>query len=333
VYWASQTIDEFIKVLADLFDFVERFPLAKSVEQRPITAFRLRVGPATKRDGVLFVGGLHAREMVPPDLLCRFAQNLIEHYGSDWWIGQRRWPATTIKLILESLDIYFLPNPNPDGREYVLSGKKKWRKNRRVVYQSSSAKIYGVDLNRNFDFLWGIETVDDDGAEATSSTMYADTYFGPKAFSEPETRNLRTLFQTFPITCLVDVHSYGEFILHPWGHAPNQTSDSSQQFTKVDTSDWEELPTDAPNYREFMPARDYLKLGVMGLKAAEAINATRLKIGLTPVHRKPNYTVGQPPDYLYPATGDAMDWAFAQHVVDPSRPPCGPWRSRWAQPT
>jgi carboxypeptidase T len=41
----------------------------------------------------------------------------------------------------------------------------------------------GVDINRNFDFMWGNS---DDGA--SSSDPCADTYHGPAAESEPETR-------------------------------------------------------------------------------------------------------------------------------------------------
>ena len=49
----------------------------------------------------------------------------------------------------------------------------------------------GVDLNRNFDYHWG-----DAENEGTSLDPCHETYAGPKAFSEPETRAISDYIMT-----------------------------------------------------------------------------------------------------------------------------------------
>lgn len=52
-----------------------------------------------------------------------------------------------------------------------------------------------------------------------SSSPCSDTYAGPKAFSEPETQALRDflLENNKTIKVYLTLHSYGNYLLHPWG--------------------------------------------------------------------------------------------------------------------
>ena len=65
-------------------------------------------------------------------------------------------------------------------------GNRWWRKNRRRNANGS----FGVDLNRNFDEHFGVV--------GTSSNPSSDTYRGPSAFSEPETKALTDFVLTLP---------------------------------------------------------------------------------------------------------------------------------------
>ena len=103
------------------------------------------------------------------------------------------------------------------------------------------------------------------------------------------------------------MHSFSELILYPWGHAPNQTTDPSTRFTLVDTSTWTELPTDAPDYQEYIPPADLERFEKVGATAAQAIKDVR---GRT-------YTV-QPGTALYATTGTTSDYAYARHVANPA---------------
>lgn len=46
-----------------------------------------------------------------------------------------------------------------------------------------------------------------------------DTYAGPEPFSEPETRAIQEYFlkHAANIKLYVTIHSYGNYILYPWG--------------------------------------------------------------------------------------------------------------------
>ena len=294
------------ELVAELPELATKIELLPSRRGRPISALRVRGGDLPERPGVLFVGGMHARELLNPDLLVDLVIDLVTHYleDSDWVLGGQRWPAVTVRAIVESLDLFVLPNANPDGREHVFDVARLWRKNRR---DNPGTACDGVDLNRNFDLLWGVATRDPNGQLTTSRSPCADLFVGPTAFSEPETRNVKRLLDQHPIDGFVDVHSFSELILHPWGHAPNQTSDPNQRFTLVDTTDWEELPADAPRYREFIDPGDLARLEEIGSAAAEAIRAVRGR----------RYTV-RPGIGLYATTGTSSDWAYSRHVADPT---------------
>ncbi len=306
MYRRSADIEAIIdELVADLPDLVTKIELLRSRRGRPISAMRIGRGAPGERPTVLFVGGVHARELLNPDLLVDLVIDLLTHYLelSDWVMGGHRWPAATVRAIVESVDLLVLPNANPDGREHVFDVARLWRKNR---HDNPGTPCDGVDLNRNYDLFWGIVSRDPNGQVTTSRRPCSALFVGPKAFSEPETRNVKRLLDQHPVDCFVDVHSFSELILHPWGHAPNQTSDPTQQFTVVDTSDWEELPADAPGYQEFIDPGDLARLVEIGNAAADAIKKVRGR----------SYSV-QPGIGLYPTTGTSSDYAYSRHVVDP----------------
>ncbi|MGQ0716732.1 MAG: M14 family zinc carboxypeptidase [Pseudonocardiales bacterium] len=307
MYTRSADIELINQTLAQWFpSMIERIMLTDSREGRTISALRIHAGAETNRRGVLFVGGTHARELLNPDALVDLTIGLLLHYfnGTDWVIGGRTWDAGILRSAMHILDIFILPNANPDGREYVFDIEPMWRKNRAPL---TGTTCVGVDLNRNFDLLWGIETRSPEGGITTSRSPCSDVYFGPGAFSEPETRNVKTLLDDHRIDCMVDVHSFSELVLYPWGHAPNQTTDPSKRFTLVDTSTWQELPRDAPDYKEYIPPADLERFEKVGASAAQAIKDVR---GRT-------YTV-QPGTALYATTGTTSDYAYARHVANPA---------------
>jgi hypothetical protein len=88
----------------------------------------LRVGASVdgQADGVLILGGVHPREWVPPD--------------------------DEVRRVVDTLDVFFYPCVNRDGRHFSQSADALWRKNRRPDPRGGAC--VGVDLNRNVDFLW-----------------------------------------------------------------------------------------------------------------------------------------------------------------------------------
>jgi murein tripeptide amidase MpaA len=267
-----------------------------SVQGRTVYALRLRAGPGGNRRGVLLVGGTHSRELMNPDAIVELGVAMVVSYllGSDIVLGGRTWPASDVKLMLDTLDIWLVPCSNPDGREYVLTVDDLWRKNRR---DNPGTTCDGVDLNRNCDVLWGVTQ------GQTSCSPCSDVYAGPSAFSEPETSNIRYLLDTYRICCFADVHSFSELILYPWGHAPTQTTDPSKRFTGLPSGTC--MPISQPGYQEYMNPRDQQRFVTVAQRIVAAIAAVRGR-AYTP---QTSYA-------LYGTTGTHSDYAYSRHIAN-----------------
>jgi carboxypeptidase T len=281
-YLTADGIDDAVQYLASQYSFCQAIVLPEpSVEGRTCRALKIAAGTGGNRRAVLFLGGVHAREIVNPDLLIRFAFDLCQSYGSGGGLqfGGEVFEASFIKLIVESLDIYIFPLVNPDGRAYVQApgGDVWWRKNR--SYHPAS-NCYGVDINRNFDFQWP------SGIGTSANPCDYQIYKGPSAFSEPETRNVRWLLDAHPnIMAMIDIHSYDNDLLYPWGDGPDQ-----------DTS---------PGGQDYLPPADLDWYTSVGHAVQSVIQAVRGTV----------YTVKQSIQ-LYPTSGTSMDYAFSRSFVN-----------------
>lgn len=300
MYRTVAQLDSLGNLLATWFpSYFTRIALPEqSVEGRPVYALRLRAGGGDERRGVLLVGGTHARELMNPDAIIELAVDLfVSHVnGTDIVYGGKRWAASDIRLILESLDLWLVPCMNPDGRNHCMTTDAMWRKNRR---DNPRTTCDGVDLNRNFDVLWGVTQ------GQTSCSPCSDVYAGPSAFSEPETRNITYLLDTRRIDCFADVHSFSELILWPWGHAPSQTTDPSKRFTTL--ADGTCAPIPQAGYQEYIPARDRQRFETVGLRIRDAIAAVRGRV-----------YVSEPGIGLYATTGTQSDYVYSRHIADPA---------------
>ncbi|MEC2758053.1 M14 family zinc carboxypeptidase, partial [Bacillus cereus] len=166
-------------------------------------AVRLRVGTNTNREGVLFTGSMHAREWGGSDICINFLRQLVSSYQSKAPLnfGGKTYTFNQIRDFMEGLDIFVFPDVNPDGKNYsqttdIISGNSSntwWRKNRNPNHTNGGNNL-GVDINRNFDFLWNSEI-------GTSDNPAEIIYKGTAPFSEPETRNVKYLFDTYPNIC------------------------------------------------------------------------------------------------------------------------------------
>ncbi len=170
------------------------------------------------------VASLHAREYTPAELLTRFAEYLVNNYGTD----------ADVTWLLDYMEIHLLLQGNPDGRRLAEQGLD-WRKNTDRSY-CSSPDSYGVDLNRNFAFQWAC-------CDGSTPDECDETYHGPTAASEPETQAiqqyLKTIFTdqraddlTAPAPknasgLFLDLHSYGNLVLWPWGFTAAPTGNQA----------------------------------------------------------------------------------------------------------
>ena len=280
--------------LCTLIDLPER-----SHERRTIRALKIAGGTGANRPGVLFLGGVHAREIINPDTLVSLALRLCQAYdgGTGLTFGGKAYGDDAIRSIVDALDIFMIPLVNPDGRRHVqrTGGDPWWRKNRSP---NPGLPCQGVDLNRNYDFLWS-------SGIGTSGDSCSDVFRGPAAFSEPETRNVRHLLDSYTdIGFMIDVHSYSELILFPWGDDDNQTANPSMNFANSAFDGVRGTPGDSL-YREYIPAADRDWYTATGEAMRGAIAAVRGR----------PYTLQQAV-LLYPTSGTSKDYAYARHLVD-----------------
>ena len=165
-------------------------------EGRTCHAVRLGGGAAGSRDCVTIIGGQHAREWGSCEILVGFAADLLDAYtnGTGLAYGGKSFTAAQIQTLLNGLHLVVFPLVNPDGRNYsqlhdAVHTDGGWRKNRNPAYNGGNDACDGVDLNRNYDFLFDLSKFAP-GSHVTdyTSTNPCDlTYQGPHPFTEPET--------------------------------------------------------------------------------------------------------------------------------------------------
>lgn len=169
--------------------------VGKSYENRDLKTITITNGDGKSGKNVIFLdAGIHAREWIAPAAALYVIYQLAENFvvNAD---------------LLKDYEWVILPVVNPDGYEYTHTTSRMWRKTRKPV----SGSCYGTDANRNFDFHWG--------EVGASSYSCADTYKGTTAFSEPETQVVRDLLLelTGRGKFYLTLHSYGNYLLYPWG--------------------------------------------------------------------------------------------------------------------
>jgi hypothetical protein len=108
---------------------------------------------------------------------------------------------------------------NPDGFDFTWTDERFWRKNRRDIEGSDE---FGVDLNRNWSVAWGFPggSSDDPGSQ---------TYHGTGPFTEPELQTFTSWVgdKTDRVVVHLDIHTYGQLVLHPLGYSFDPADDDS----------------------------------------------------------------------------------------------------------
>lgn len=205
--------------------------------QNPLTGYNLtgiklanrNVPGIGTKPRIVIQAGIHARELVPPEMATRFIQYLLTNYGKD---GDATW-------LLDEHEIYIIPLVNPDGRKIAETGQMK-RKNMNNLTGGCSVVSSGIDLNRNYSFLWGT-------VNAPSDPPCGETWPGLQPSSEPEIQAAQALMTSlFPdqrepdrsspapldaTGVFLDMHSYGNLVLYPWGE--DATPPPNPQFVTI----------------------------------------------------------------------------------------------------
>ena len=215
------TYQEMISYLQDLEtqypDIVEVSVLGTSWEGRSIYAVKLSdrnniTYHGAKEPELLFIGGHHANELISVEMTLLLIGHLTTNYEEDY----------DVCTMVDNTEVWVVPMLNPDGHVYVEAVDSNWRKNRRDNGDGS----FGVDLNRNYEYMWGVDA-------HTSDDPEDDNYHGPDPFSEPESRAIRNLSQEQNFSFSLSFHSHGEEILYPWGYEHDAYTEDHELLTEM----------------------------------------------------------------------------------------------------
>jgi hypothetical protein len=201
------------QVVADHPSLARKISYGSSYEGRDLMAIKIsdNVGTDENEPEVLFTHHQHAREHLTVEMAIYLLNLLTDNYASD----------PRIANVVNSREIWILPDLNPDGGEYdIATGSyRSWRKNRQPNSGSTSV---GTDLNRNWAYNWGC-------CGGSSGSASSDTYRGNAAESATEVRaaanfvRSRVVGGVQQIKSHIDWHTYGELILWPYGYTFNDT--------------------------------------------------------------------------------------------------------------
>ncbi|MCO5143389.1 MAG: M14 family metallopeptidase [Oligoflexia bacterium] len=229
----AELTDELRKLVAQYPKLAHMDTIGKTLEGREMWVVRINPNVDSTFEqsgtpGIVFMGGHHAREHLSVEIPLLMLTHLLKNYNVD----------QTITNLINTRDIYFIPQVNADGSEYdIESGSyRHWRKNRK----QNDARCFGVDLNRNYSFQWG--------TGGSSTNPCSDVFMGAAPFSEPETQAIKLFVETRPnLKILLSFHTFSELILYPWGHKYDSISDAR------DLGAYEKMATTMARWNKYTP--------------------------------------------------------------------------------
>ncbi|KAK2046379.1 zinc carboxypeptidase [Colletotrichum somersetense] len=184
----------------------EIFTAGSSFQGRALTGIHIwGSGGKGSKPAVVLHGTIHAREWISTMTTEYLAYQLLTKYASD----------SAIKAVVDKFDFYITPVTNPDGFVYTQTTNRLWRKNRQTT---SGNSCVGRDPNRNWPYKWELT-----GGASTSPC--SETYKGAVAGDAPEIKGLKAQIDSLAaskgIVMYLDIHSYGQYILWPFGYDCN----------------------------------------------------------------------------------------------------------------
>ncbi|XXH04339.1 hypothetical protein Hte_010753 [Hypoxylon texense] len=191
-----------------------------SFEKRAIQGIHLwGSGGKGSKPAVYFHGNVHAREWISSKVVEYLTYQLVANYNND----------TTVKSFLDKYDFYILPIVNPDGFIYTQTTNRLWRKNRQT---RSGTTAVGTDVNRNWPYKW-----DGEGSSTTPGSVTV-VRLPVTLLKTPESEVILPCFSinsmkladifialgdqlaaSKGIKLYIDWHSYGQYILTPYGYS------------------------------------------------------------------------------------------------------------------
>lgn len=172
-----------LQEIADNYpDISELYNLGSSVQYRTIWGLKITDNPDIEEyeAEVRICGAHHGNEFMSVELPLLLAWYLVENYDTDSYIEE----------LIDNREIWIIPMVNPDGRE-----------------ASTRYNANGVDLNRDYGYLWG--------GEGGSSSP----------FSQPETQVIRDHALDNNFVLSLSYHTTAAYVNFIWNYKEQQTPD------------------------------------------------------------------------------------------------------------
>ncbi|KAF3760230.1 Zn-dependent exopeptidase [Cryphonectria parasitica EP155] len=213
-YQPHKVVMRWMRLVEAMFpSFVRYTTIGQSYEGRDIPALVVSGSNAASRDRtkprktLVVMGGSHAREWISTTTVNYLAWSFITSYGKDMLITK----------FLQSHDVVFIPELNPDGIEYTWTADRLWRKSRQ---HTSMMFCRGLDLDHAFGYEW-----DSSSRAGHTNDPCSESYGGDEPWESVEVAALRDWARTeaennnADFVGLVDLHSYSQQILFPYAYS------------------------------------------------------------------------------------------------------------------
>ncbi|MCK4889063.1 MAG: zinc carboxypeptidase [Candidatus Aminicenantes bacterium] len=265
----SETLELLTNLSNQYPEHASLFSIGESVEGRGLHVLKISDNVSEDEDepNIYIIGCHHAREWISVEIPLLFAQYILENMGSD----------PEVRKAVNGTQIYIMPILNPDGLEFSIINYRYWRKNRKYNGDLS----WGVDLNRNYSYMWGY---DDSGS---SPSEISEIFRGTGPFSEPETYALKEFMIREVPAGVLSYHNFSQLILYPWGY----TNDPPEDFEALDKigKRMRDLIFEV-NGREYVPGSGSYNIYTTNGGMVDWAYGT---------FRVPAYTIELPPEYSF----------------------------------
>jgi hypothetical protein len=187
--------------LYDLTSMIDsRFGFKKTWEGRTVWGVRISASPVMNDPGrpkIVIECSHHGDEWMGFETGMKLIEVLVNGYQqkevqnvSGINVSAPNWSTARLSWLVDSRDIWVIPMVNPDGATYdqsVAASGGIWRKNKRDNDGNGQfdPNIDGVDINRNYPYMWGANmkgVVGPGGITITQDTSFwgSSQYHGPQ---------------------------------------------------------------------------------------------------------------------------------------------------------
>ncbi|OLN86546.1 Metallocarboxypeptidase A-like protein-like protein 2 [Colletotrichum chlorophyti] len=192
----------------------------RSYENRSIQGIHLWGDDGPGKPAVLYHATVHAREWIAAPVVEYITLQLINAHKN---------ATNSSESVLNQYDFHIFPVVNPDGFVYSQESDRLWRKTRTPPPPGQTC--FGTDINRNWEYGW------DANPFGHSTNSCAQAYRGQKPSDTVENQGLdayvRKLRDTSTIKLYIDWHSYGQYILSPFGSKEEWYAPELGKWTKT----------------------------------------------------------------------------------------------------